>query len=91
MTVEFIISEHFVRRMYQRGMNWEIVELVLQYGKKIWAKDSLYFFMGRREAARFGKLAEKLEGIVVVVESKTRVLKTIFRNRKWPSKIRYKK
>ena len=67
-----------------------MVELALQYGQKIWAKNSLYFFMGKRQAQRFGKLAEKLEGLVVVIESRTRVMKTVFRNRKWTKKIRHK-
>ncbi len=76
--------------MNQRGITAEMVELALQYGQKIWAKNSLYFFMGKRQAQRFGKLAEKLEGLVVVIESRTRVMKTVFRNRKWTKKIRHK-
>ncbi len=76
--------------MNQRGITTEMVELALQYGQKIWAKNSLYFFMGKRQAQRFGKLAEKLEGLVVVIESRTRVMKTVFRNRKWTKKIRHK-
>ena len=76
--------------MSQRGITTEMVELALQYGQKIWAKNSLYFFMGKRQAKRFGKLAEKLEGLVVVIESRTRVMKTVFRNRKWTKKIRHK-
>ena len=77
--------------MNQRGITAEMVELVLRYGEKIWAKDSLYFFMGKRHAQRFGKLAEKLEGLVVVIESRTKQMKTVFRNRRWTKKIRHKK
>ena len=67
-----------------------MVELVLQYGQKIWGKNSLYYFMGKRQAKRFGKMAEKLEGIVVVVESRSKQIVTVFKNRRWTKKIRYK-
>jgi len=68
-----------------------MVELALRFGQKIWAKDTLYYFVGKRQAKRFGKLAEKLEGLVVVIESRTREMKTVYRNRRWTKKIRYKK
>jgi len=68
-----------------------MVEFALRCGQKIWAKDTLYFFVGKRQAKRFGKLAEKLEGLVVVIESRTREMKTVYRNRNWTKKIRYKK
>ena len=91
METPFIITGHFLNRMNQRGISQEMVELALRYGQKIWARDSLYFFMGKRQAQRFGKLAEKLEGLVVVIESRTKNMKTVFRNRRWLKKIRYKK
>ena len=89
MTAEFSVTGHFLKRMNQRGLNWEMVELVLENGRRIWARGTLYIFMGKRDAKKFGRLAERLEGIVIVVESKTRVMKTVFRNRMWTRKIRY--
>jgi len=88
---QYHVSEHFFTRMNQRGITEEMVELALRYGQKIWGKDSLYYFMGKRQAKRFGRMAEKLEGVVIVIHSKTRKMVTVFRNRQWPKKIHHKK
>ncbi len=69
----------------------EMVQLALRYGERIWAKDSLYFFMGKRHTRKLGRMAEKLEGLVVVIESRTREVKTVFKNRRWTKKIKHKK
>jgi len=77
--------------MNQRGITMEMVQLAIRYGQRIWAKDSLYFFLGRRQVRKLGKMADQLEGLTVVIESKTRKMKTVFKNRRWTKKIRYKK
>lgn len=88
---DFVFTPHALKRMNQRGITREMLELALEFGQHIWAKDTLYVFMGKRQAKQFGKRAEKLEGITVVIESKTMKLKTIYRNRSWTKKIRHKK
>ncbi len=88
---QFIFTEHCLARMQQRGVTREMVELAFRYGQRIWAKDSLYFFLGRRQVRPLGRMGDKLEGLVVVIESKTREVKTVFKNRRWTKKIRHKK
>ncbi len=88
---KFIFTDHCIARMNQRGITFEMVELAFQYGQRIWARDSLYFFLGRRQVKRLGKMADKLEGLVVVIESRSKRVMTVFKNKRWTKKIKYKK
>jgi len=87
---KFMLTDHCLARMRQRGITMEMVEFALQYGLEIWAQGSLYYFVGKRHAKRFGKMAEKLEGLVVVIESRSRCIVTVFKNRRWTKKVRHK-
>ncbi len=78
-------------RMQQRGITMDMVQLAFRYGQRIWAKDSLYFFLGRRQIQKLGKMGDKLHGLVVVIDSKTQQVKTVYKNRRWTKKIKHKK
>ncbi len=69
----------------------EIIQLALDCGRKIYAKDSLYLFLGKRELAGMGRISEKLNGITLVLNPRTHELITCFRNPEFLKKIRHKK
>jgi len=69
----------------------EVVQLVFELGRRIYAKDSLYLFLGKRELAGMGRISEKLNGITLVLNPRTHEFITCFRNPGFLKKIRYKK
>ncbi len=85
-----IFTQHARQRMNERGFTRADILLALALGKKVYADKSLYVFLGKRHLSEFGNLAEKLEGLTLVIDPKSRALLTVYRNRRWLEKIRYK-
>lgn len=86
-----IFTKHAKQRMNQRGINMNAVRLALAIGKRIFARDTLFVFLGKRALKDFGNLAETHEGITLVIDPKSNTLLTVFRNRQMTRKIRHKK
>ncbi|GAB4380748.1 MAG: hypothetical protein Kow0042_31000 [Calditrichia bacterium] len=85
------ITDHALKRMAQRGFSKADVYLALMVGQKIYAQDTLYYFLGKRQLATFGNLSERLEGLTLVIDPGSNTLLTVYRNRNWTKKIRHKK
>ncbi|MFZ0389373.1 MAG: DUF4258 domain-containing protein [Calditrichia bacterium] len=88
---DIAITRHAAKRMQQRRIDEKIISLALVYGRKIYARDSLYVFLGKRSLQKLGRLAEELNGTTLVLNPKTKELITCFRNPQFLKKIRYKK
>lgn len=91
LDLEITITEHAARRMNQRSITTEMVELALEIGRRIYARDTMYVFVGKRCLTDMHAEAERLEGLTLVLSPKTHELITCFRNRQWTKKIRHKK
>ncbi|GAB4343018.1 MAG: hypothetical protein Kow0037_30840 [Calditrichia bacterium] len=77
--------------MAERGFSEADVYLAMSVGQKIHARETLYYFLGKRDLSTFGNLAERLEGLTVVFNKTGDTVLTVYRNRKWTKKIRHKK
>jgi len=83
LSSETAISHHAYKRMAQRGLSKDQVDLVLAYGRKFHARRAVYYVIGKKEIARLGNKIPKLialEGIQVVVNSDDEVVLTAYRN-----------
>jgi tyrosine-protein phosphatase YwqE len=83
LSTETSISLHASKRMAQRGLSAEQVDLVLIYGRKVRARGAVFYVVGKKEIARLGdKMSEliALEGIQVVVNTDDEVVMTVYRN-----------
>ena len=92
MTATF--TAHALKRMNQRSIpRWQ-VELALRYGMRVYARGSLFVFVGKRHVRRMEREGyrgiDKLQGLTLVLDPKSKALLTCFKNRKFPRKIRYK-
>ncbi len=87
---QFTLTDHAIMRMAQRGFRMADIYLALERGQYIYALDTLYVFLGRRQLANLGNLCERLEGLTLVIDPKTNVVLTVYRNRRKLRKIRYK-
>ena len=88
------ITQHAAKRMNQRSISELMIIAARSFGDRIYAKNSLYYFMSKRAVKRMLEVfhphnPEKWEGITVVCEPKTEAILTVFKNKKWPHKIRY--
>ena len=89
------ISNHALKRMQQRSIDELMIEAARCFGEKIYAKNSLYFFLGKRAMKRLLKVfrpqnPEKWEGLTVVCDPKSEKVLTVFKNKNWLKKIRSK-
>jgi len=74
-------------RMQQRCIAEEDIELVLAYGREIFSRDAVFYFLGRREVQAHrqqGHLAH-LDGVHVVCNGQGVVI-TVYRNREFKRK-----
>lgn len=90
-----IFTQHFFERINQRGIDWLAVQAALLFGESVFAKDSHYYFLGKRAIKRLMKIfipqnPEKWEGLVVVFDTKKNRFVTCFKNKNWLKKIRHK-
>jgi Domain of unknown function (DUF4258) len=78
----FTMSKHALKRMYQRGLSIEKVQLVLLYGEAIYDRGALCFRVGRRVIARCAKRGldiRSLRGLHVIASDDGAII-TIYRN-----------
>ncbi|RMG32109.1 MAG: hypothetical protein D6732_13790, partial [Methanobacteriota archaeon] len=68
--------------MAQRGFRMADIYLALERGQHIYARETLFVFLGRRQLADMGNLAERLEGLTLVIDPRSNTLLTVYRNRK---------
>jgi hypothetical protein len=80
----FGLSHHALRRMSQRSIYLEQVQLVLSHGKVIHSRRARFYVVGRKEIKRLGKAGldvEGLENIQVIVDEKSNRILTVYRNK----------
>jgi len=90
------ISRHAHGRMQNRHINDVMIAAAREFGEKIYAQNSLYYFLGRRALKRLMQQfiqadADHWEGLTLVCDPVSGTLITCFRNKNWLKKIRPKK
>ena len=88
------LTDHALKRQNQRSISDTMILAVRSFGDKIYAKNSLYYFMSKRALKRMMKVflpdnPEKWEGITLVCDPKSEIVLTVFKNKKWLKKIKY--
>ncbi|HID39688.1 MAG TPA: DUF4258 domain-containing protein [Calditrichaeota bacterium] len=88
------ITKHAIKRMNQRHIPEIMILAVRAFGERIYARNSLYYFMGKRAVKRMLEvfIPEKpydWEGLTLVCDPKTETLITVFKNKKWLKKIKH--
>lgn len=77
------ITKHAEVRMNKRGITRQMLELVLMFGRKIYARGVVFYVIGKKEIQRFHKKEaglKNMEGIQVLT-SVDGVVITTYRNR----------
>jgi len=80
----FGLSRHALKRMSQRSIDVEQVQLVLCHGTVIHSRRARFYVVGRKEMKRLvavGCDVRGLENIQVVVDEKSNNILTVYRNR----------
>lgn len=78
-----ILTDHANRRMSQRGIRREILDGVLQFGRRRYVRGTRSFFVGRKEVkqyAREGIDLRPLENIHVLMNPQSDCVITVYRN-----------
>jgi len=89
----FILA-HAQKRMSERGITPEMVDLALKFGSKMRAPQTLYFFVGKRNIKKMKHLSKEMDhihGLTLVLDPTGSTIITCFKNKKFPQKIRNKK
>lgn len=88
-------THHVLRRMNDRRISQVAFDVAMQYGRKIYAPNSLYYFLGRKELQRIPWLApgerEHFEGITIVCDPRNHVALTCFKNKTFTRRVRRRK
>ncbi len=92
--MDVIKTLHAKDRMNQRSITETMILAARHFGDRIYADHTLYFFLGKRALKRMMQVfipanPEKWEGLTLVCDPKTETIITVFKNKKWPKKIRY--
>jgi hypothetical protein len=76
-------THHAVHRIDQRGIQPSWISLVLLYGTKIYNGGGLFVFMRRKDVpiSVSPSVAEKLEGITLLLDPATEAVITVYKNR----------
>ncbi len=77
------ITKHAEVRMNKRGITRQMIELVLMFGRKIYARGVVFYVIGKREIQRFHDkeaALKNMEGIQVLT-SVDGVIITTYRNK----------
>lgn len=80
---DFCMSHHAVKRMSQRAINPEQIQLALEYGRLIHSRHAKFYVIGKKEVRRLAKEGLDLrlmEGLQVVVNEKTNLVMTVYKN-----------
>ena len=76
-------SAHALKRMNQRALSPQTIEMAILYGRMIYAKEARCYVVGKKEATQYrdrGLNIESVEGVHVLVSSTGQVI-TAYRNR----------
>ena len=92
--MDIILSNHALKQMQKQAITETMILAAWHFGERIYAKNSLYYFLGKRAVNRLLKILklenpDKWEGITLVCDPKTKRIITVFKNRNWLNKIRY--
>lgn len=87
--MNYSLSNHAQKRMAQRGISAQIIEMVVHYGRRLHIRKAQVFFFGEKELSYCqkhwpdgnpdGLSWRDLKNVVVVVSQNT--IKTTYRNR----------
>lgn len=83
-TMAMSLTRHAISRMAQRGIKPKDVELVLDYGKEIYAKGAILYVLGSKEIKKYQKTEpalKNLKGLKVVVSTHDYIVITAYRNK----------
>lgn len=78
------LTRHAINRMAQRGIKPKDVELVLDYGREIYAKGAILYVLSKKEIEKHQKTEPKLKnlrGLKVVVSTHDYTVITAYRNK----------
>jgi hypothetical protein len=81
--------------MSQRNIPNVMIYAARYFGDRIYAKNSLYFFLGKKALKRLLKVfipdnVDKWEGLVLVCDPKSETVITAFKNKNWLKRIKHK-
>ncbi len=82
-TLKASLTEHATQRMSQRGIRASDIELVMDYGKEIFAKGAVHYVLGKKEVKKYLKQEprlKELEGIRVITSTQNCDIITVYRN-----------
>ena len=80
----FCLSQHAIKRMSQRAINSEQIQLALKYGRLIYSRHAKFYVIGKKEVQRHNKEGLDLrfmEGLQVLVNEKTNLVMTVYKNK----------
>lgn len=80
---EVKVTDHARKRMGQRGVSEEAVELALHFGRKIHSRHAIYHVIGRKEIIKLGDQhpeMKELDGVQVLTASDGESVITVYRN-----------
>ena len=83
VTIHDLLTEHACKRMDQRGLKQEAIEVALTYGRRIHSRRALYYVVGQKEIREFGKICpeiKELDGLQVLMDSESKHILTVYRN-----------
>ncbi len=82
-TADVVLAAHARKRMDQRGVSEQAVQLALSYGRKIYSRRTVFHVIGRKEIARHGKQVPELlalDGVQVITSLDQYTVVTVYRN-----------
>jgi hypothetical protein len=92
-----VFSHHANHRKAQRGIREDEIALAVRFGKRYWKEGKQVYFLGRRNVPKrkakkpspqMREFIRRAEGTVVIV-SQDGCICTVFRDRRYPRRVRY--
>lgn len=77
------VTFHAETRMSQRGICFDTLDLILQFGRKIRSKGAIFYVIGKKEIVKYSKIEPKIkdmEGMQVLTNHEGTVI-TTYRNK----------
>jgi len=76
-------TNHALKRMGMRRVNMELIELALEFGIKIHNGGAKFVFVRRKDIPDEipAKIAEKIEGLVIILNPVDDTIITVYKNR----------
>jgi hypothetical protein len=78
-----LLTSHAARRIQQRALNTELVELAIEHGTPIHNGGALFYFVGKKDipANLAPCMKDRIEGLTVLVDSEDSDVITAYRNK----------